>query len=206
MDDFIVDDDEGEEEADYDPKDKKHKKKRRAPEIKPLDEEDMEVIRENIGLDLKKKSRLKRTAALENSPDSKPAVKKEEFTMIDTMPQKSQSYRIKENEDDEPPTVKRYQSTEEVRQKAHADNDYRRKTKDNLADQNEKVVVKSDAKSEVSVIQKEFFNSDEIDDPYNTPADLKIAETDIPERLQTKLEGRLLQESPETTFELRVEA
>jgi len=30
---------------------------------------------------------------------------------------------------------------------------------------------------------KEFFNSDEIDDPFNTEADLKIAEADIPERL-----------------------
>ena len=205
MADFIVDDDEEvEEAAEYDPKDKKHKKKRRGPEIKPLDEEDLEVIRENVGMDLKKKSRLKRTAALENSPDSKPAVKKEE--MIDTMPQKSQSYRIKEDEDVEPPMVKRYQSTEEIRLKAQADYEHRKKTQDIFTDQKEKVVTKSDAKSEVSVIQKEFFNSDEIDDPYNTQADLKIAETDIPERLQTKLEGRLLQESPETTFELKVEA
>jgi hypothetical protein len=96
MADFIVDDDEVEE-ANYDLKDKKRKKKRRTPEIKPLDEEDLEVIRENVGMDLKKKSRLKRTAALENSPDGKFAVKKEEFTMIDTMPQKSQSYPIKED-------------------------------------------------------------------------------------------------------------
>lgn len=50
--------------------------------------------------------------------------------------------------------------------------------------------------------RKEFFNSDEIDDPFNTEADLKIAETDIPERLQIKLDGRLLQKSPEATLEL----
>ena len=43
---------------------------------------------------------------------------------------------------------------------------------------------------------KEFFNADEIDDPFSTEADVKIAETDIPERLQTKVEGRLLVESP----------
>ena len=90
MDDFIVNDEEVE--ADFDPKDKKHKKKRRAPEIKPLDEEDLEVIRENVGMDLKKKSRLKRTAALENSPDGTNAVKHEDFTMIDTMPKKSHSF------------------------------------------------------------------------------------------------------------------
>jgi hypothetical protein len=39
---------------------------------------------------------------------------------------------------------------------------------------------------------KDFFNEDEIDDPFNTEADLKIAETDIPERLQVKLENRFL--------------
>lgn len=38
---------------------------------------------------------------------------------------------------------------------------------------------------------KEFFNADEIDDPFNTEADLRIAEADIPERLQVKLENRL---------------
>ena len=53
---------------------------------------------------------------------------------------------------------------------------------------------------------KDFFNSDEIDDPFNTEADLKIAETDIPERLQVKLEGRLLNDSEETQFELKTEA
>ena len=90
MDDFIVNDEEVE--ADFDPKDKKHKKKRRAPEIKPLDEEDLEVIREKVGMDLKKKSRLKRTAALENSPDGTDAVKQEDYTMIDTMPKKSHSF------------------------------------------------------------------------------------------------------------------
>lgn len=30
---------------------------------------------------------------------------------------------------------------------------------------------------------KEVFNADEIDDPFNTEADLKIANTDVPERL-----------------------
>ena len=74
MDDFIVNDDE-EVEEDFAPKQKKHKKKRRAPEIKPLDEEDLEVIRENVGMDLKKKSRLKRIAALENSADEADQIK-----------------------------------------------------------------------------------------------------------------------------------
>ena len=43
---------------------------------------------------------------------------------------------------------------------------------------------------------KEFFHAEEMDDPVRTEADVKIAETDIPERLQTKVEGRLLVESP----------
>lgn len=55
---------------------------------------------------------------------------------------------------------------------------------------------------------KELFNSDEIDDPFNTEADLKIASTDIPERLQIKLEGRLLIGLPEEQInsELKSEA
>ena len=85
------------------------------------------------------------------------------------------------------PVVKRYQSGEEVRQKAHADNENRKKTQEIFDNQNQRVAPKSDAKSDISGIQKEFFNSDEIDDPFNTEADLKIAETDIPERLQIKL-------------------
>ena len=85
------------------------------------------------------------------------------------------------------PVVKRYQSGEEVRQKAQADNENRKKVKEIFADQKDRVAPKSDVKSDNSGIQKEFFNSDEIDDPFNTEADLKIAETDIPERLQIKL-------------------
>ncbi len=85
------------------------------------------------------------------------------------------------------PVVKRYQSVEEVRQKAQADNENRKRHKEVFADPKERVAPKSDVKSDISVIQKEFFNSDEIDDPFNTDADLKIAETDIPERLQIKL-------------------
>jgi|LauGreDrversion4_2_1035121.scaffolds.fasta_scaffold59216_2 hypothetical protein len=185
MDDFIVDDEEVE--ADYDPKDKKPKKKRRNAEIKPLDEEDLEVIRENVGMDLKKKSRLKRTAAIENSPNGKTAVKQEDYTMIDTMLPKSHSIKIKESDEQMMPVMKKYQSVEEVRQKTHADIENRRKNQDIFGDQKERVAPKSDVKSDISVIQKEFFNSDEIDDPFNTDADLKIAETDIPERLQIKL-------------------
>lgn len=53
---------------------------------------------------------------------------------------------------------------------------------------------------------KDFFNADEIDDPFSTEADVKIAETDIPERLQTKVEGRLLVENAESEKEIRDEA
>ena len=76
MNSFIDDDEEVEE--DYAPKEKKHKKKRRAAEIKPLDEEDLEVIRENVGgYDLKKKRRIKTLAALENSSEGKDHIKQE---------------------------------------------------------------------------------------------------------------------------------
>ena len=43
----------------------------------------------------------------------------------------------------------------------------------------------------------EIFNADEIDDPFSTFADKRIAELDIPERLQVKLKDRLKPEDKE---------
>ena len=64
MNDFIADDEEVEAEM-IEAHKMKHKKKRRKPEqIKALDDEDVDLIRENVGIEVKKKSRLKRTATL----------------------------------------------------------------------------------------------------------------------------------------------
>lgn len=82
MDDFIVKDDQAEEEDISENKESHHKKKKkhRAPVIKPLDEEDIDLIRQNVGIEVKKKSRLKRTAAIENSPSEPKDTIKLEYT------------------------------------------------------------------------------------------------------------------------------
>lgn len=56
-------------------------------EAEPLCEDDVELIRENVGIEMKKKpNRLKRMAAIEESKDG--AIK-EETVQIDTAPKKS---------------------------------------------------------------------------------------------------------------------
>lgn len=68
MQDFIAGDEEVEAEFQEAQAKKERKKKRRVTEhIKALDEEDVDLIRENVGIEVKKKSRLKRTAMLEQS-------------------------------------------------------------------------------------------------------------------------------------------
>ena len=168
MKDFIADDEEVEAEL-YEANKMKQKKKRRKPEqIKALDDEDVDLIRENAGIEVKKKSRLKRTASL---------VKSEENMQIDT--------RVKAEKMEIETKVKKQRMEIEEPVKLNAD---RLKQAQNIFGESHEVLPKSDAKPNTL---KEFFNLDEIDDPFNTEADLLIAKTDLPERLQVKLENRL---------------
>lgn len=48
---------------------------------------------------------------------------------------------------------------------------------------------------------EDVFHGDEIDDPFSSAADQKILRTDIPERLQVKLENRLKASDEELTLE-----
>ncbi len=64
MNDFIADDEEVEAEFEQVNKTQHKKKRRRLEQIKALDDEDVDLIRENVGIEVKKKSRLKRTASL----------------------------------------------------------------------------------------------------------------------------------------------
>lgn len=84
MADFIVnEDDEDEENASYE-KDRRRKKRKKRPTNYRLDDEDREVIKENTGIELQKKNRLKRNAEKVDShredgshQDDKAIVKKE---------------------------------------------------------------------------------------------------------------------------------
>ena len=84
MDGFIAKDEEVEQELleEYERKQGKRKKSRKAGKREPeaLDDEDLEVIKENIGVEIekKKKSRLKRNADLEAEKSADESVIKEE--------------------------------------------------------------------------------------------------------------------------------
>lgn len=116
MDGFIVDDDE-EVEGEYAPKEKKHRKKRRVTEIRPLEEEDQELIRENTGMDHRKGGRLRKLDASNNSTERRDPIK-QEYSMIDTMPAKSLSSKIKE---DDAPVLKKPKNEDEAHQKFSVD-------------------------------------------------------------------------------------
>lgn len=105
--------------------------------------------------------------------------------MIDTMPAKSHSFKIKESKEEGVPVLRRHQTEDEINQKSQVDRDLRKKGQEIFGDQEDqnRVQPKGDVKTTSSASLKGHFNSDEIDDPFNTEADQKIAETDIPERL-----------------------
>lgn len=75
MNDFIADDEEVEAELmqarHSEPKKHKNKKKRKIEHKPELDEEDVDLIRENVGIEVKKKNRLKRNATIEAPADDK---------------------------------------------------------------------------------------------------------------------------------------
>ena len=48
---------------------------------------------------------------------------------------------------------------------------------------------------------EDIFNGDEIDDPFSSAADQVMLKTDIPERLQVKLENRMKPSDQELTVE-----
>lgn len=52
-----------------------------------------------------------------------------------------------------------------------------------------------------NVAMEDVFQGDEIDDPFSSAADQKILKTDIPERLQVKLENRMKPSDEELTAE-----
>jgi hypothetical protein len=209
MNDFIADDEDVEAEL-LEEAAQKHKtakrKKRRAEQIEELDEEDEELIRENVGIEVKRrKKKLKKIASIEADYEN-PALKKEEEMQIDTrstkpalLPNSIKNESVLPNskmEVESSTKFKRQRMEVEEEEKYHTQNkinpDYLQKAQKIFGDQNDQPQQqKLDSTKAVPLSMKDVFNADEIDDPFNTEADHKIAETDIPERLQVKLEDRL---------------
>lgn len=175
---------------------KQKRPKKKKEHIKALDDEDVDLIRENVGIEVtKKKNRLKRIAQLEESSADKVVVKGEDVSeemQIDTVtkpqnskikaeaPKQESETKVKrqrlEYEDDSAPI--RHKRVD-ANQLGQAHKIFGESHEHHHHQQHQKDVVKPQASSNL----KEFFNADEIDDPFNTEADFKIANTDISERL-----------------------
>jgi hypothetical protein len=59
----------------------------------------------------------------------------------------------------------------------------------------------AEARMSANVNIEDVFHGDEIDDPFSSAADKKILKTDVPERLQVKLENRMKPTDEELTLE-----
>jgi len=217
---FIAKDEEVERELIEEQERKLAKKKAKAKKLgkqrkmKALDDEDLEIIRENVGLEIpKKQPRLKKTAVLEAEKQaaahsSQPSqsvklekheeeVKEEPDAMqIDTTTQdeleirRQRQMRIELERD-----YKKDRELESIR--AGRDEEKLQQAHKIFGDSGDLSFMKTtttkqeELKKAQSAQLEEVFNHDEIDDPFSSAADKKIAESDIPERLQVKLETRL---------------
>lgn len=199
MNDFIANEDEVEDElrAHYLKKEAKrsHKeKKAKKKHIRQLEDEDFDLIKENAGITVTKKNRLKRNREIEDDAmagKEEPAVK-EEVQHVRPTQMLQQKYKHEEIAAKyEPPIaeLKKRQRLELEDSGHHRKQDKAHKIFGDRED-TQRADAHQVAKDKPSNL-KEFFNTDEIDDPFNTEQDQKIAEIDIPERLQVKLENRL---------------
>lgn len=167
---------------------------KRAQVMETLCEDDLDVIRENVGLDVKKKTnRLKRMAAVE----AEDAVK-EETMQIDTFTRKTKvKNEKKESSDVEMVQINTVKSAAiktkpenyrglELERPQQIDPDRLRQAHDIFGDDDEEPEISKVEVKTQSHLQ-EMFNADDINDPFSTELDNRIAETDIPERLQVRL-------------------
>lgn len=174
-------------------REKRNKRPKKKKEyIKALDDEDVDLIRENVGIEVnKKKSRLKRIAQIEDSAEIKGEM---EEMVIDTTTKPQHKIKAEAPKPELESKVKRqrleYEDEAPTRHK-RVDAQQLDQAHKIFGESHEHQKLRPEVKPHTSNL-KEFFNTDEIDDPFNTEADLKIAETDIPERLQVKLENRFL--------------
>lgn len=179
---------------------KKKHRKRKKPANYRLDDEDREIIKENTGIELKPKNRLKRNIEKERDAsmeDDKALVKKEievrekqQTMQIDTS--KKRGRPIKDpykaegrtaHSDEFEQSDRLYENAEKLRQAQEIfgnDDDELELPQTGVTDANID-----------DVPLETVFDADEIDDPFSTPADKKIEATDICERLQVRLKDRM---------------
>ena len=200
MKEFIVDDEEAEQELQEEVRGHRgHKKdkKKRKPKNYKIDDEDMDLINENTGIGMKKKSRLKKNAVIEaerNAAQGDQNIVKQEV-------------EIKTKKDDEEMQIDTANGVQKQDRLQRQENRPERLEKQRLAveifgDSDEEDYsnpIKAGEPTNLTAEQQmdEIFNADEIDDPFSTIVDKRIAELDIPERLQVKLKDRLKPEDKE---------
>lgn len=200
---FIAKDEEVEQELieEYERKKKSRKRGHKDREPEELDEEDLAVIKENNGIEVpkQKKNRLKRNADLE----AEVKAEKSEFAeeMIDTSARPTlvkDSSRVKGME------LEKHESYGHARiTGSHINQEQLRQAQEIFGDEDGAAHAQrlADARMSANVAIDEIFHGDEIDDPFSSAADQKILKTDIPERLQVKLENRMKPSDEELTIE-----
>ena len=200
MNEFIVDDEEAEQEQrearEREHRTHKREKRKKKPKNYKIDDEDFDLINENTGIGMKKKSRLKKNAVIEaerNAAQGDGSIVKQEV-------------EIKTKRDDEQMQIDTVNAPHRHERKERSDLRPERLEKQRLAVE---IFGESDEEDQGQYIKRveaghladqqmdEIFNADEIDDPFSTQVDKNIAELDIPERLQVKLKDRLKPEDKE---------
>lgn len=176
MNSFIADDEEVERELIETNKDKADKKKKKAKkQIRQLEDEDFDLIKENAGISVQKKKRLNRIRDVDADMEEQPVVKEEERPMKPTD-------RLQNQYKTEEAYMQKLEPADKIKRQRQEYEDQSRQQK------NRKIFGEGEARNDFNSTAKpsnlkELFGADEIDDPFNTEQDLKIAENEIPERL-----------------------
>ena len=212
---FIAPDDEVERELleadEGDDKEERRQKKKKRKRSFRLEEDDYDLIKDNTGLEVKKRKRLLKhsekeqnaTDAPEESKAQSKLVKREDLGGDEDMEDDRETIKTERRKD---AVLKDRDSYNAERRRVAQPVDYR--TVESL--DNDKVSAakkifedKQSLAEEINLRQKqlstreghgihhegleELFDGDEIDDQFATKEDKKIADRDIPERLQVKL-------------------
>ena len=177
---FIAKDEEVEQEL-IEELERKKKKRRKTHEREPeeLDEEDLEVIKENFGLDVerKKKNRLKRNADLEAEKETRSLVKDEKVEFEPQVEQIDTSSR--------PAIVKQQSATSRVKERmeiekaefvshprTNVNSEQMRQAQEIFGDDNDgSFHALRLAEARMSSNIEDVFHGDEIDDPFSSAAD-----------------------------------
>ena len=164
---------------------RKKKRKKSRPQHFRVDDEDREIVKENVGIEIKKHKRLNRLAERERptqqpSPDDKAQVKKEIEVQAkrEGATKVESKHRYREQHEEMYTIDRRYDNSDKLRQMQNVFGN---------ADEELELPRPHGGALETSnaadVQMEDVFPADEVDDPFSTKEDKQIEQTDICERL-----------------------